>query len=334
LAADRSLSENKRSACPGRRIFLRWYHSLVVTKHPFQLRIKGVMSKTCLTRVVVILAALLCWLSPVHLAIAAQDDSIKTKTQSLLDQWKPRLDEEKLHYLVSVPFVIAGDGTMQKLARYRDGTVLAAERALEATYFEKRPQEPIIIFLFESAGPYEKLAKKWFNDDQIPHFGFYRHADRVMFMNVATGTGTLVHELTHALIAPDFPQVPSWFNEGLASLYEQCSIDGNTITGHENWRLPALQKVIRDKKLRPLKELMDDPDFYGSELVGLNYAQARYLMFYLQQKKLLEAYYREFRDHVSDDPTGYHSLEKIVAPQSMADFEKQWQQWVLTLKFN
>src|SRR5205809_422641 len=84
----------------------------------------------------------------------------------------------------------------------------------------------------------ELLAKKWFDDDDVPHYGFYRHRDHTMLMNVGTGTGTLVHELTHALIAPDFPNVPDWFNEGFASLYEQCSLGPDTITGHENWRLP------------------------------------------------------------------------------------------------
>ena len=103
-------------------------------------------------------------------------------------------------------------------------------------------------------------------------------------MNVGTGTGTLVHELTHALIAPDFPNVPDWFNEGLASLYEQCSLGPDTITGHENWRLPALQKAIQSGKLRPLSELIADDDFRNNERVGLNYAEARYLMFYLQEK--------------------------------------------------
>src|SRR5205814_9198270 len=144
-----------------------------------------------------------------------------------------------------------------------------------ATYFEKAPAEPVLILLFESEEPYKRLAKKWFNDDEVPHYGFYRHAEHVMLMNVSTGTGTLVHELTHALIAPDFPDVPSWFNEGLASLYEQSSINGDTITGHENWRLPALQRAIKAGTLRSFSELAHDNDFRNNDRVGINYAQAR-----------------------------------------------------------
>lgn len=255
--------------------------------------------------------------------------TMDARVRAELQVWAPRFREAGLRYLVAGPFILAGDGTPEQLEEYRDRTVLAAARALEATYFKKGLAEPVVICLFESEGPYKRLAKKWFDQDDVPHFGFYRQADRVMFMNVATGTGTLVHELTHALIAPDFPTVPSWFNEGLASLYEQCSLSGDTITGLPNWRLPALQKAIRDGTLRPLKDLIEDPDFYRRDLVGINYAEARYLMLYLQQKKLLRDYYVRFRDSAAADPTGLKSLEAVIAPQSLTDFEAEWRKWVL-----
>jgi hypothetical protein len=261
----------------------------------------------------------------------ATDPSMDDKVQAELRTWAPRFEDAGLRYVVARPFILAGDGTAQQLTGYRDKTVLAAARALEATYFKTPLREPVVICLFESEGPYKRLAKKWFDQDDVPHFGFYRHADRVMFMNVATGTGTLVHELTHALIAPDFPTVPAWFNEGLASLYEQCSLSGDTIRGLPNWRLPALQKAIRDGTLRTLKELIEDPDFYRHDLVGINYAEARYLMFYLQQRNLLRGYYLRFRAAAHEDPTGVKSLEQVIAPQSLDEFEKQWRASVLRL---
>jgi hypothetical protein len=266
-------------------------------------------------------------------AAPVTEPSIDQKTGALRDQWKSKFDAEGLHFVVAPPFLIAGDGSPRQLEGYRDHTILAAARALKATYFDKDPREPILIFLFESEGPYRRLAKKWFGDDDVPHYGFYRHHDRVMLMNVATGTGTLVHELTHALIAPDFPSVPSWFNEGLASLYEQCSLGSDTITGHENWRLPALQSAIRGGTLRPLKELIEDPRFYRADLVGLNYAEARYLMFYLQEKNLLREFYKQFRDHAADDPTGLKTLQKLIEPQPLDHFFTLGGGWVGGLRF-
>ena len=152
-----------------------------------------------------------------------------------------------------------------------------------------------------------------------------------MLMNISTGGGTLVHELVHALIKPDFPTVPSWFNEGLASLYEQSNIDGDTITGLKNWRLPALKQAIRQDQLRSFEELMADPDFYGKEHVGLNYAQARYLMMYLQDKHLLQKFYRNFRAGAKDDPTGIETLKQLIAPKKLPEFEREWRAWVFSL---
>jgi hypothetical protein len=259
--------------------------------------------------------------------------AIAQKCQKMLDTWKDRLDEESFQYLIAPPFVIAGNGTPRQMERYRDQTVLASAKALKQTYFKTDPAEPVLILLFETEGPYKRLAKKWFDTDSVPHYGYFRH-DNIMLMNVGTGTGTLVHELTHALIKPDFPQVPSWFNEGLASLYEQCSLGGTpAIRGLVNWRLPGLQKAIKAGTLRPLEELMEDPRFYREDLVGVNYAQARYLMLYLQDKGQLVNYYTRFRDSVADDPTGLATLKKVIAPRELDVFEKDWRGWVMTLRF-
>ena len=270
------------------------------------------------------------------LLVAAAPAPAEKKAQALLAEWKPKFDAEKFNYVVAGPFVIAGNGSREKIARYRDGTILAAARALHAMYFDREPDEPVLILLFETAGPYKRLAKKWFGDDEVPHFGFYRRRDNVMLMNVGTGTGTLVHELVHALIQPDFPDVPDWFNEGLGSLFEQCSIgrDHQTITGLPNWRLPALKQAIRRNELRPLRELIEDERFYDPRHVGMNYAQARYLLMYLQEKDLLTEYYARFRAGAADDPTGLKTLEAVAAPDGLEALEKKWRLWVLTLQFN
>jgi hypothetical protein len=257
---------------------------------------------------------------------------IAEKTSALLERWKARFDDEGFSYLASPPFVVAGDGSMRQLQQYRDRTILSAKRALQSMYFEKQPGQPILILLFESEEPYKRLAKKWFGNDDVPHFGYFR-PDGIMLMNVATGTGTLVHELVHALLQPDFPDVPTWFNEGLASLYEQSAINGASIRGLANWRLPGLQQAIKQKKLRPLKEMIEDPDFRSDERVGINYAQARYLMMYLQELNKLKQFYQEARDHRATDPRAIKALESVIAPKQLAEFDAEWRQWVMTLRF-
>ena len=277
------------------------------------------------------LALFLCIAIPLYSAPATQP-TIEARSGQLLADWQARFKEEGFTALVAGPFVLAGDGSAEQVARYRDGTVLSAARAMHATYFNAEPAEPILILLFESDASYRRLARKWLNDATVPHYGYFRH-DNIMVMNVATGTGTLVHELTHALIKPDFPDVPSWFNEGLASLYEQCTMATGTIRGLVNWRLPGLKKAIKANTLRPFAELINDPQFCREDLVGINYAQSRYLMLYLQEKGRLTNYYKVFRGDVKEDPTGLETLKQIVAPQSFDVFEKEWRAWVMTLKF-
>ena len=45
----------------------------------------------------------------------------------------------------------------------------------------------------------------------------------------------------------------------------------------------------------------------------MNYAQARYLCYYLQEKGVLVKFYREFQARQKEDPSGFKALQKILA---------------------
>lgn len=263
----------------------------------------------------------------------AAEPTIAEKTQTLANDWADKFKAESFNVAVSPPFVIAGNLSAAELGRYRDHTILGAQQSLSALYFKTPIDEPIVILLFADGDTYTRLADKWFDYRDVPHFGFYMNSRRAMLMNITTGGGTLVHELTHALIAPDFPNVPDWFNEGLASLYEQSDMRNGKIIGLPNWRLPALQKAIKETTLRPLPELIADKNFRDPKMTGINYAQARYVMHYLQDKGQLTTYYKAFRDGREKDPTGVETLKTLIAPKSLEEFEKDWRAWVLTLKY-
>ncbi len=233
--------------------------------------------------------------------------------------------------VVHAPFVVIGNLPQQDMAQLMEGSVLGPARAMWTCYFRRRPTDVITILLFRDGESYKHWAKQLFNDTSVPYFGYCKTAQRTLVMNIATGTGTLVHELTHALLAYDFPAVPDWFNEGLASLHEQCYVRPDGIVGAVNWRLPHLQKAVAAKQLRPLRELVSQDGFYGAQQ-GLNYAQARYFVMYVQQRGLLGKFYEHFRDHRTGPDAAVKSIEHVLG-ESLEKVEAEFLRWVGTLRW-
>jgi hypothetical protein len=246
--------------------------------------------------------------------------------------WRKRLGDE-CRVIVGAPFVVAGNLSDAQLDQWLKQTIAPAARSLGKSFFDKAPTEPITVLLFSDEPNYNHFAKQLFGDEGISVYGYYKSDQRTLVMNISTGGGTLVHELTHALIDFDFPQVPDWFNEGLASLYEQCRFLPNEagLEGLPNWRLPGLQTAVREGRLRSLAQLIADDDFRGKD-VGLNYAQARYFCLYLQERELLEEFYRRFRAAYDKDPRGQATALGLFPPHDWPEVDRKFQEWVLTLE--
>ncbi|MBM4157274.1 MAG: hypothetical protein FJ216_00640 [Ignavibacteria bacterium] len=213
-------------------------------------------------------------------------------------------------------------------------TIAPAANCFYNDFFQKRPDELIKVFLFKDEKSYRYWARKLFDDDDVSYFGYYKPSQKTMLMNISTGTGTLVHELTHAFVRYDFPDIPAWFNEGLGSLYERCSLNNGEIIGYVNWRLPSLQNAIKNKTYTELDILFDtdDDEFYG-EKSGFYYAQARYFCLYMQEKNLLKKFYKLLRDNFEEDKTGKSFVVKMFE-KDLKSIEKEFKSWAskLTLK--
>ncbi len=231
-------------------------------------------------------------------------------------------------------FVIASNLDEAETNKIIKTTIDRAVECFYNDYFFTVPTGPTTIFLFKDDNTYRYWAKKLYDDDDLSRYGYYKPSEQTMLMNINTGTGTLVHEMTHALVRYDFPDIPSWFNEGLGSLYERCSLNDKTILGYVNWRLPALQDAITDKSYTSLEKLMktDWDEFYGDRS-DVNYSQARYFCMYLQEKGLLKSYYKHFRDTYSEDKTGIKQTEFITG-KNLSEIEKDYLEWVGTLKYD
>jgi hypothetical protein len=241
------------------------------------------------------------------------------------------------HVIVREPFVLAGNLDEDELDAWHRETISMAQRAMQREFFSREPDQPISVLLWADEASYNHYAEKLFGDRGVSIYGYYKPNSRTLVMNIATGGGTLVHELTHALVDFDFPTIPDWFNEGLASLHEQCRFredqQGPTIEGLENWRLPGLQKAIRAGRLGSLESLLAGNEFRGRQ-EALNYAQARYFCLYLERQGLLNDYYRRFRNSSADDPRGSRTLATVVPDFSWPSLDREFQDWVLTLEYH
>jgi hypothetical protein len=236
--------------------------------------------------------------------------------------------------VIEKPFVVIGDEPLPMVQRRARDTVRWATQRLKAEYFESDPADILDVWLFKDKDSYERYTREIFKDTPGTPYGYYSYEHKALIMNISTGGGTLVHEIVHPFVHANFPKCPAWFNEGLGSLYEQSSERDGRIVGLTNWRLAGLQKAIREQRLPAFKDLCatTTQQFYGLDR-GTNYSQARYLCYYLQEKGLLQKYYKDFVANQEKDPTGYDTLSKTLGAKDMAEFQKGWEQWVLTLRF-
>ncbi len=251
-----------------------------------------------------------------------------------LMQLKERLPSEDFSVVIQPPFVVIGDEPPSMVQRRAEGTVQWAVDRLKRSYFKKDPAEVLDIWLFKDKASYEAHAQQLFGSVPSTPYGYFSSADRALVMNIATGGGTLVHEIVHPFIAANFPACPAWLNEGLGSLYEQSSSRGDRIVGLTNWRLAGLQQAIENGQLPSFQQLCatTSHQFYRQD-PGTNYAQARYLCYYLQEHDLLETYYHRFVANHADDPSGYKTLQAVLQRDDMQAFQKDWEQYVMNLEF-
>ena len=244
-----------------------------------------------------------------------------------------RVSSAEFSIVIQKPFVVIGDEPRKVVQQRAVDTVKWAVDRLKQDFFTRDPEHILDIWLFKDEASYKKHTRLLFGDSPSTPYGYYSPRHKALIMNIATGGGTLVHEIVHPFIEANFPACPPWLNEGLGSLYEQSGeVDGH-IHGFTNWRLPGLQRAIRQKAVPSFKSLMEmDANSFYNEDKGTNYAQSRYLCHYLQEKGALVKFYQEFIARQKTDPSGFKSLQKVLAEPDMDAFKTKWENYVMGLR--
>lgn len=265
-----------------------------------------------------------------QVANGAPVDRVEARVTALRDEY----GKKGFHVVAAHPWVVIGDEPPELVERRAEGTVAWATERLKAAYFDEDPSELVEIWLFADSKSYYHHAKKVFGDEPDTPFGYYTYEHEALIMNIASGGGTLVHEMVHPLMRSNFPTCPSWFNEGLASLYEQCGERDGEIVGYTNWRLAGLQEALIAGTVPSFATLLSTTEngFYRED-PGTNYGQARYLCYWLQEQGTLRAFYRDFVAAAKTDPTGIATLREHVGTDDLQAFAEQWRRFVLDLRF-
>jgi hypothetical protein len=109
-----------------------------------------------------------------------------------------------------------------------------------------RARHPLVrMYLFATSRAYTDFVDEIFGPGDHSPLGFYDPSSRIVVVNLERGAGNLRHELVHPLVGDDFPDVPTWVNEGSGALRHSAPGRGGASCFLVNYRLRDLQAAIR-----------------------------------------------------------------------------------------
>jgi hypothetical protein len=255
----------------------------------------------------------------------------------LLEELFDNMDYDKviLKYKDNVPasatitrfryYVIFSDLDENTTYNLIDKDIRHTSDAMRKHYVSVLPDSVTPVFLFKDYDTYKNFSINTFGlePDDLSPYGFYKISKNVIVIRYVSWKGSTSHEITHSFTRYDFPRMPSWFDEGLASLHEKYIYTDESMKGSFNWRILALRRAFRENTYTGIKTMMEtnDIELYGKRS-SFYYAQSRYLLMYIQQTDLLDDYYKLFRDTYDEDKTGITQLEKTMN-KSIEEIDKE-----------
>jgi hypothetical protein len=235
---------------------------------------------------------------------------------------------EGMQCRVKPPFLLVGEYSEGELEELYVKTVLPVTRCLWRSYFDRGPDAPITVIVLKNEQSYSSIASSLDGYTSTSYSGYTQRGQRRIVVNLASGPGILVHELTHVLALFDFPDMPEWFDEGLASLHEDAilSDDGLQLIGVDNWRSRILNEAVEQNQLPTLDSIVNNHKFRGTD-EGLNYAVVRAFCNFLQDRGLLSHFYRKLRDRKDSEPGAAELLCALFDVDALAEIDRLFREW-------
>ena len=202
------------------------------------------------------------------LAFAAADTTRARATEKWL-----RLSSE--HFDM---FSCASEDTSRKmlvqLEQFRVFFLGAMQAMTKGRVYDPRP----LIFVFDTDAQYRSHGASWVMSRSIGMCMDGLFQPRIL-LSKQHGLGVIFHEYTHSLTAARLEgDLPPWFNEGLATVFETFKVSGDTVTfGAPDAR--RLRNVRQDTSLIPLGSLFAVSNLGGMPTYQV-YSQSWLLMHY------------------------------------------------------
>jgi hypothetical protein len=115
---------------------------------------------------------------------------------------------------VESPFVVLGDDSPEQVKGHASHVVRWAVDRLKRDFFAREPERILDVWLFKDSASYESNAVSLFGERPSTPYGYYSPEHGALVMNIATGGGTLVHEIVHPFMAANFPALPGVVQRG------------------------------------------------------------------------------------------------------------------------
>ncbi|HHT9111131.1 MAG TPA: hypothetical protein ACFYDZ_08250 [Candidatus Brocadiaceae bacterium] len=246
------------------------------------------------------------------------------------------------------PFILAGSYSANPgyLEYIYEIVVKPTASRLFAEFFDNaRLEYAIPIYLFGD------LYSGYFN--QKDYLDFIRYCEKIHFRScglrvayylphdnsvmvwLATGGGTLNHELVHALMEADFPFASSWLSEGIASMNEEYGRIGGVDRPQDNYRLFYLLDIYKCAGcFIPIEQLIGlvQKDFSDSLNSMLYSAFSRYFCMYLWEHGVLSKIYKEMRDQPEKSGASQIAIIEKNMKSTLPEIQADWEKWVLDRK--
>lgn len=180
---------------------------------------------------------------------------------------------------------------------------------------------PVELCLFERSADYAAFVAALLEGAPSPSpLGFFDPTRRVVVANVGLSVGNLRHELAHALLHDDFPDIPAWLTEGVGALYGTAALEAGGFRFLPNYRLRHLRAARKAGTLPTLAQLARSTadDVYGAQVMEY-YALARYTLLYLDARGALRATFDALRGAATAD-----ARERVVLAAIDADVFFTW----------